>query len=595
MDDRLTVRCSRFGLFSHNKEGGFLLAAWPALALRAEPTFDAGCYDRVREFRGGEFTYPSTVLGQDCGILLSQFEIKKKCRYNLTTAEAKEGVTSLRRLFPPVGKDIIDGHGLLPISVATKSTQSEIAALLGRVLMAVPAQSDQGGVLWTRGSSYVLESVRSRLADSGLEPWSMRRTLRHMVERHGAGLYVQAWQSLRLDPFNKEDAKVTLFVKVEKALDDGQAMKPPRAIQFRGPRFNLLVGKYLCPFEHVFCSTFSKPNGTGLHTSKGLNPDARARLMVELWERRAAPAALCIDASRFDAHVTSQMLAWEHLVYLDVYGCQASRLFRRLLELQKRNKGRTMSGIKYSVEGTRMSGDVNTSLGNSLIEMAVLKSVSSSYDVDILVEGDDAVIFGSVRDIAKLEETIGPDSLSLGMKLKVQRASCLEEIEYCSARLVEVSSGVWKSVRHYTKALVTDIYTHRQNLSVKAVVEKARVVAVCHSLGYSGIPVLSAWAAYLLSHTSAGKKLDQWYDRQLWLMAKARCNIGTCSDGGPVRPETSFSVDTVTQVARESFYCAFGIMPSEQRLLEQSLLARVGPFPPCITEEEIYQLLGGTS
>lgn len=62
--------------------------------------------------------------------------------------------------------------------------------------------------------------------------------------------YLSAYESLRLRPIAKEDAKCSTFVKAEKVLLSPSKVDPaPRVIQPRSYRYNLMVGRYLKNFE----------------------------------------------------------------------------------------------------------------------------------------------------------------------------------------------------------------------------------------------------------------------------------------------------------------------------------------------------------
>jgi len=552
----------------------------------------------AREGTGVDFRGPLFVLGETIEPKVSEM----KPGAWLLRAGADEGRavnTRLLRLLPCVRKDIVSAFSLEEIATHANNVDNEESALRSRVLMRTQTPSGDGLRQWAWARDRVSQLVRGKLWGR-LEKWSLSRTARHMIKRHGAGRYAWAADSLRDSPLDKRDSRVSLFIKVEKHLRTAGVLKECRAIQYRGPRYNLMLAQYLLPFEDMFCRKFQKPNITGLHTSKGLSPDKRAALILELWGRRRRPSALCIDASRFDAHVTSAMLQWEAGVYTSSYQTDVGFL-AWLLRQQVYNRGRTRWGIKYGLNGCRMSGDVNTSLGNTLIQMSLLKALTWDMECDILVEGDDALVFGDTRDMRLLESSIGERARGLGMVFKSARAFAPEDLEYCSTRPVELKPDVWRSVRDYRKALVTDVYTTRPVLGEGAVAQKARMVAVCHALGAVGVPVFSAWAAVLLSHTVGGVALDPWYDRGLWLVSKERL-ILSLRDSAGGHPSDSYGGiadvvfskrGTVTRLARESFYCAYGLAPSEQLALEASLWEGMGPHPPVILEGEVRQLLTG--
>lgn len=486
--------------------------------------------------------------------------------------------TGLMSLFPatPVEPFPLE-RGM--IGVHANSLTNELCSLYNRVLMEVPSMGPQGCQAFKRAAKHVQTEVFRKV---GLvQPWKLREALHHMVVRHGAGLYVPAAESLRDRPLDRRDSGVSMFIKVEKNfISEGLSLKTPRAIQYRGPRFNLMLAKYLLPFEKKFYEEFSTPNSSGLHTSKGLSPDARARLIVDLWGKFDAPAALCLDASRFDAHVAKTHLLEEATCYYNSLG--KHRLLRWLLKRQLVNTGRGRWGTRYKVEGCRMSGDMNTALGNTLIQLMVLKHCAGDEQVSLLVEGDDAIMFGNVDAIRRVEAKVNQRALDVGFTMKCALALFVEEIDYCSSRVIQVGPGEWRSVRAGYKAFFTDRYTSKRVEGEKAIREKARTMATGYNAMYSGLPLYGAWAQYLLSWAPPCK-LDERYDAYFIQRAALAARDRWVSSGA--------AQSEVTPMARESFYCATGMPPSEQLLIENLFHTWKGPFTCTNLDLEVQQLL----
>ncbi|APG76649.1 hypothetical protein 2 [Xinzhou nematode virus 7] len=477
--------------------------------------------------------------------------------------------TRIQSLFPDV-------EGLLPLETRTVNVhlvcwENEIVCLRNRVLMQTPQPRPHSmGRLQLHGHalcSIVLSFI------GRLTPWSLSKTLRHMVVRHGAALYVPAAESLRQEPLGSIDARVSMFLKVEKVFAEDPAEKAPRAIQYRGPRFNLVLGRFILAYEEAFYRAFNHVNASRCHTSKGLTPDARAALLWELWSKNPRPAALNVDASRFDAHVTVEMLLLESLYYESSFpNC---RLLRWLLRCQRRNRGCGKFGTTYTLKGGRMSGDVNTALGNTLIQMTVL-SFLAGRSFDLVVEGDDAVIFGDVDDITRLEAVITSKALAVGFQLKVSKALYLEQLEYCSTRVIRSQSGDVRAIREWPRPLAMDRYTVKIVSGQRATNRKARTMAVCFMSLYSGLPVYEEWARYLLSWSDPSFGVDESQDRRLWFIAAEAC-VGT----GDQVPADGL---------RSSFYMATTIEPSEQLRVEGLLRDQRGPHPAYILGGELRAL-----
>ena len=93
---------------------------------------------------------------------------------------------------------------------------------------------------------------------------------------------------------------------------------------------------------------------------KGYTVEQIGKIARDAWDSFVSPVAIGFDMKRFDQHVSSDALKWEHSVYLDAF-CHDSYL-AELLEWQLVNKGVGYASdgmIKYKVDGCRMSGDMN--------------------------------------------------------------------------------------------------------------------------------------------------------------------------------------------------------------------------------------------
>jgi len=125
--------------------------------------------------------------------------------------------------------------------------------------------------------------------------------------------YLQAAKSLEADPINAFDARVKCFVKCERINMIEKDNPDPRMISYRSKRYVLEVGKYLKPLEHqLYTKKFWLKSRVIV---KGLNPTERAKLLVKKMERFQQPLVLSLDCSRWDKHVSPEMLKLEHWFY----------------------------------------------------------------------------------------------------------------------------------------------------------------------------------------------------------------------------------------------------------------------------------------
>lgn len=460
------------------------------------------------------------------------------------------------------------------VAVHSDSPENELITLRNRVLMAVPRP--EGEALST------LAGVRAHLASRLIKemggmvgPWSRAKSAQHFIERKGWGLYGPAWKSLEGHPIGTRDMEVEMFLKAEKwPVQAGESLKEARAIQFRGPRYNIELGRFLLPFEAKLWDLLQVGlrvrDDVFLYSSKGLSPNKRAALLEALWEKYPGGRALCLDHSRFDAHLSEEVLKEEHLLYKTA--CSGGRLLEWLLKGQCKTRGRTKHGRRYACRGGRMSGDVNTALGNTCVSGMLLLTVAGDFtELSILVEGDDGVVFGPGEEIARLERLIEARMLTLGFELKVAVARCLEEVDYCSGRAVRGGPGeVARWARAWPRPFATDPWTPKAVQGKRAPREKAYSMALGAWVQYRGVPVYQAWGEWLLSHIPPSK-YDAWYERDVSLRL------------APVVREWSEGLDwqgvPFSPALRASFAAATGVGATAQDQAERWFRCHLGPYP----------------
>lgn len=244
--------------------------------------------------------------------------------------------------------------------------------------------------------------------------------------------YEKARLSLDVLPLTRRDAYLKTFVKAEKI---NVTLKPdpaPRVIQPRDPRYNVEVGRYLKKLEPRLMKAIDKLWG---HTTaiKGYTVERVGAIIHEKSLRFRDCAFVGLDASRFDQHCSVQALEWEHSVYNRIF---KDPYLKELLTWQLLNTGSAYlpdGFIRYKVEGCRMSGDMNTSMGNYLIMSCLCYAYCKSIGVraELVNCGDDCVLFLERSDLPKLKSL--PDWFAkMGYAMKVEKAVfSVEQVEFC--------------------------------------------------------------------------------------------------------------------------------------------------------------------
>jgi len=373
--------------------------------------------------------------------------------------------------------------------------------------------------------------------------------------------YEAAADSVEASPIEDKDAYLQTFVKAEKLNVSAKADPDPRVIQPRTPRYCYSVGLYIKGCEHMLYKAINRMFGRKT-VMKGLNADQRGMAFHRTWNEFANPAAIGLDASRFDQHVSRALLEFEHSIYNSIY--RDSEL-ARLLRMQLRNVGfvRADDGtIKYVVDGSRMSGDMNTSLGNVLLMCLMVWSYlqGKPFRVALLNDGDDCVLICERQNVGQFADLAGWFQ-QLGMVMKVEEpVFCLEEVEFCQAHPLEVRPGLWRMVRDPRQVLSKDLCV------VKPVRDEQYWKAMRKAIGECGlslagdVPVFGAFYNSLLKDTTLSKR------------AAAKLSNRAPETGMEylARGMSAKYCEPHT-VCRVSFAKAFGIWPDLQVALEGEL------------------------
>lgn len=380
-------------------------------------------------------------------------------------------------------------------------------------------------------------------------------------------VYEGAIKSLGVRPLTRRDAYLSTFVKAEKINFSSKADPAPRVIQPRSPRYNVHVGKYLRHLESRIYKLISRVWG-GPTVMKHYNYDQVAGHLHDMWESFEDPVAIGLDASRFDQHVSEEALRWEHGIYTSFYRGQSKQELAKLLEWQIVNKGfgRVPDGnIKYTVRGCRMSGDMNTALGNCLLMSAMVWTLCHELGIKARLSnnGDDCVVFMSRKDCSLFQRHVTRWFLDMGFTMKVEDpVDVFEKVVFCQAQPVFDGRG-WTMVRDPMVAVDKDCFCTMGHLSQPGLLKWMHAVGTCGASIAGDIPVFCALYKRFTQAGTPGR-----VDRSVWMM-----------DSGFVRlaKHCTRSFGEPTAEARYSFWLAFGITPEMQLALEDEIAA-TGPF-----------------
>jgi hypothetical protein len=359
--------------------------------------------------------------------------------------------------------------------------------------------------------------------------------------------YERALQSLKDKTFAVSDAKIRAFVKAEKTNLSAKQNPAPRVIQPRDIRFNATIGPYIKKIEYKIYHEIANIFGATT-VSKGLNNRDLGNLIQQKWNQFDKPIAIGLDASRFDQHVSLEMLKWEHSIYRLFY--PHDPLFEELLRLQLVNHGIGVADngmITYVVEGCRMSGDMNTALGNCLIMCAMIYAYMSTKNVkyELVNNGDDCVLFLENDAFHKLHD-LSAWFFQMGFTMKVEKPVFLiEHVVFCQTQ------PVWDGTQYI---MVRDprIVLTKDLISFLPLSGENDWKAQCQAISDSGV------ATY--GHIPILGQFYSWLDMKV----KPYENIDFFSGLHTGARGLSYKLRVPDDDCRVSFWRAFDIIPERQ-------------------------------
>lgn len=376
--------------------------------------------------------------------------------------------------------------------------------------------------------------------------------------------YQLAVADVTAEGLRRKDGGCEMFVKAEKRNPRTKINPDPRAITFRNPRYAVVLASMLKPLEHHVYNFAGDgrvlPKGRLI--GKGLNAGGRARLLRKKWDALRDPVAIVLDAHRFDRHVSAELLELEHLLYCLLNPDPA---FPRVLSWQLINYIKSRLGIIYRVHGRRMSGDMNTALGNCILMLlmviTMMRDIAAAHEYNVLDDGDDCVLLVERYLVDRVLASVHDVFLDYGMVVKVESVALkFEHLDWCQSRPVFVG-GNWVLVRNPTKVLCCTLSSTKYK-ETGARAKLVQTVGMAEAILNRGVPVLQAFAHALIrnSTTSQYLHLDPTDDLFYRLHRELR--------GGQMFLQTRLPVQNE---ARISFQAAFGVPVDHQLRMEDAL------------------------
>jgi hypothetical protein len=310
--------------------------------------------------------------------------------------------------------------------------------------------------------------------------------------------------------------------------------------------------------------------------AKGLSPRSRANLIARKFGSFASCVVFEADGKGFEAHVSTGQLREEHGVYGAAY--EGDRSLAHVLSYQLEMAGRTSGGWKFTRPGGRASGDFNTGMGNSLIMLAsVASGIPDDVPYDVLVDGDNALVFLAGADVARVYPNFHRRVLEqCGQELTLETpVSTLEAVRFGQSAPVYLGHGLgYTMCREWSKVLSSFPASHRWLVEPKFARRWLYDVCRCELSLALGLPVVQEVFLKMLRHLGRDAKkvqgiaLADYFVVGAWLAEE--------KDAVPVSLET-----------RLSYERAFGLCVADQLLMEDLVEPGFG-LASWVTETPAY-------
>lgn len=437
---------------------------------------------------------------------------------------------------------------------------NQLAAIRNRVVGVVPRPNRAGLAKLRLAAAHMAHEFRVCVPEDYYE----------MPLRYGGGKrkrYEDATDEVLAFGLEPRDATIKMFVKCEKTLPDDYKPNPdPRAIQFRNPKYCVELGRYLKPIEEQLYLTKVCSRGVrrSRNIAKGLNQVERAHLLISKLNAFDDPVVVSLDASRFDQHVDHELLRLEHAFYLALL---PNGHFAWLLNMQIRNFCISSKGIKYKTLGKRMSGDMNTALGNCLLMIIMITAFMDwCQKWDCLDDGDDVLVILERTDLPSMLARARPDFLAFGMEIKVENiAYDVHDVVFCQSKVIEHQPGRFKFTRNPWKVMSCALTGTKYFTQEGARARLLYTIGICELILNLGVPILQEFALAIIRNCGTTGTFGLAPDSAIMIRTRRELRALGLKHIDRVEPQP------ITNVARLSFAYAFGVSPHQQVAMERWL------------------------
>jgi len=393
--------------------------------------------------------------------------------------------------------------------------------------------------------------------------------------------YTRAAKELLDLGLQRKHCGIQIFNKFEKVDFTAKPDAVPRVISPRSPVYNVALGRFIKPIESQYYQALDQMFGQKT-VFKGMDANQMGDYMAQKWSGFVDPVAVGLDASRFDQHVSVDMLKFEHSILEAPFVERDRADLHKILKHQlfTRARGFCKNGrLSFTTKGGRCSGDMNTGLGNCILMCCMVHSYlrHCSVDAQLANNGDDCVVIMERPDLERFTRGLDTWFRELGFNMKVEAPVYdLEKIEFCQQHPVRIGDG-YRMVRNVFSVLEKDTVSLDQFHSIRHCKKWMQAVGDGGLALCSGVPVLQEF--YSMFRRSATAMVVR-AQRQNSKRRHADVRQTKLFPTHILEKSQGMAVvhSEICPEARLSFWLAFGLSPDEQVAFEKELSMQMLTF-----------------
>lgn len=315
---------------------------------------------------------------------------------------------------------------------------------------------------------------------------------------------LEVYETLGTDKLNAKDLRVKSFIK-EESYD---TYKCARGIYSRSDRFKCVVAPLIAKIQHVI---FSNPAFI-----KTVPVSDRPKFIEDLF-LTGEGNYYAGDYTAYESHFTKEYMEaieFEVYKYICAENPEALSILKIFMDAVSGTNYIIFRLVSLTVEATRMSGEMNTSLGNGLVNFIIINFICTHLhksSVRLIVEGDDS-LFQTVADITS------QDFIDCGLTCKLERHETINTASFCGLLYHPLTLDV---ITDPIKVILKTPYLPRKwsgsSKVVRLQILKCKALSILWQ--YPGCPILTSYAKWILRetcHLKIRKTVLEFYKKQVF-------------------------------------------------------------------------------